>query len=435
MQTYAGHSTSGAAAYDDDLLGGPTLVQRGRPDVPPSDEGVVPHPPGMDWVLLGAVVTLSILGVVMAFSASYFEAVNKHKDELFFLSRHLRYAAIAVVALCVGVWTPYQLWRRLAPGLLVAAVVLLTMVLLLGDKRYGARRWLWGFQPVELAKLAFIVVMARSIVSKAERGVLTSVVRGFLPLAMVFLLFAGLLMKQPDMGSTMVFSVLLLGMAFVGGMRVGPILGAGVTVVGTAMGFIYFFSPWRWKRILAFLDPFAKAAWNGKGYQLANSIMAVTQGGTLGQGLGASQQKLGFLPEAHTDFVLAIIAEELGVVGVSFVAFLFWVILWRGMGIIAGARDEFGRLVAFGILLLLGTQASVNFGVVVGLLPTKGLTLPFVSFGGTSLIAMSLAVGILLNVGRGGQVDADAWFDRLRLPRLPTRLFDRHRGPRNVRAS
>ena len=383
----------------------------------------VPTPVGMDWVLLGAVLALATIGVVMAFSASYYLAVHRLRDEFYFLDRHIRYAVVATIVLLVGSRVPYQALRQAArPGLIVS-IALLVLVLMFGETRNGSTRWIFGFQPAELAKLGFIVFMAHALVRRVERGTLRSFIHGMTPLLLVYLVFVGLLMKQPDMGTSLVLGVLVFGMAFVAGARVAPLFRAGAAVVLVAGAFIAQ-NPMRLERFRSWLDPFG--TFHGKGYQLANSILAVAVGGPFGRGLGASQQKLGFLPEAHTDFVLAIIGEELGVVGISLVAALLLTVVWRGFRIAARAQDEFGRLVAFGITLLIGTQTAVNFGVVLGLLPTKGLTLPFVSYGGTSLIVMAAAVGVLLSIGRGGDPD---W--RERLPELPE--WGRNDGPRNRR--
>ncbi|MCB9738166.1 MAG: putative lipid II flippase FtsW [Deltaproteobacteria bacterium] len=389
--------------------------------VAPQGEG---RPLGTDWTLFGAVVALGTLGVVMAFSASYYLAVHRMGDEFYFLHRHLRYAAIAMVALLGFSRLPYQALRTLAPVGLWASLGMLVLVLLIGETRNYATRWLFGFQPAELAKLGFIVFIAHALVRRVEKGTLRNFWRGMAPLLLIYGLFVGLLMKQPDMGTALVLGVLVFGMAFIAGARVAPLFWLGSVLIAAAGAFIAQ-NPMRLGRIMAWLDPFGD--FHGKGYQLANSILAVALGGPFGRGLGASQQKLGFLPEAHTDFVLAILAEELGVVGVSLVAVLMLVVVWRGLAIAASARCEFGRLVAFGVTLLVGTQAAVNFGVVLGILPTKGLTLPFVSYGGTSLIVMAAAVGILLSIGRGGDPE---W--REHLPDLPD--WRRDGRPRNRRS-
>lgn len=416
--------------------GGATRVHSVPPAPPAPDATLVPVPCGMDWLLLGVVLLLCALGTVMIYSSSYFLAVHVMDDETYFLVRHLRMMALALVALTLGLHLPYQLWQRLAPWLLLATVTLLVLTLTHGEVRNHARRWLppnssFAFQPAELSKVVLVFFAARALVAKAERGVLTEFWRGLVPLLAVLGVLVALLMLQPDMGSAMVLTLLLFGMAFVAGARIGPLVAAGAPLALAAGVFIYN-NPMRLERLKAWLDPFQDEIFDDRGYQLANSLLAVAIGGGFGQGLGASQRKLGFVPEAHTDFILAIVGEELGVAGISLIAGLFCVLLWRGARIIATARDEFGRLAALGIVLLMGTQAAVNFGVALQMLPTKGLTLPFISYGGTSLIVMAFAAGVLLNIGRGGRpallARLDAWLHARALGRPANARLQRGGG-------
>ena len=386
-------------------MDGPTRVMSAGPNVAPSARALVPMPVGMDWTLLCAVMLLASFGVVMAFSASIFTAVHNHAgNETFFLTRHLAYAGLGLVVMMVAAHVPYQAWRQLAYPLLGVTILSLIAVLLVGETRNRATRWLVlggvSIQPAEIAKVAFIIYLARSLSQKAETNAIQTFHIGLLPHMIVWSLLLALCMKQPDLGTGLVLAVLLFTMTFVAGARIAYLLFFGFS---GAAGLIFFLihDPMRSKRILAFLEPLRYRS--ATAYQLFNGKLAVATGGLFGNGLGASRQKLGFIPEAHTDFVLAIVGEELGIIGLSLVAVTFMVVLIRGLRIALHARCEFGRLLALGITLLLGTQAAINFGVVLGLLPTKGLTLPFVSYGGSSLLVMSLAVGILLNVGRGGR--------------------------------
>lgn len=409
----------------------PTRVIEGGPGVAPADDAVVPMPVGMDWWLLTAVMLLATLGVVMAFSASIFTAVHEHGgQESYFLQRHLLYAGLGFVALMVGAHLPYQFWREAAYSVLFATVLALIAVLLIGETRNRATRWLVlggvSFQPAEVAKLAFIIYLARSLSRKAATNVIQTFHIGLLPHLIVWGLLLLLCMKQPDLGTGLVLATLLFSMTFVAGARIAYLLFFFFT---GAAGLVMFLlrDPMRSRRIMAFLDPLGHR--NATAYQLFNGKLAVATGGLFGQGLGASRQKLGFIPEAHTDFVLAIVGEELGVIGLALVAILFAFILMRGLRIAMHSRCEFGRLLALGITLLIGTQAAINFGVVLGLLPTKGLTLPFVSYGGSSLLVMALGVGILLNVGRGGRPDLQVgslFFRR------PTAGDDRHKNARKT---
>ncbi len=387
----------------------PTRVIQGGPAVAPSEDALTPMPVGMDWTLLTAVVLLATMGVVMAFSASIFTAVHQQGgDEIFFLRRHLVYAGLGLVVLMVGAHVPYQAWRDLAYPVLFGTILALIAVLAVGETRNRATRWLVvggiSFQPAEVAKLAFIIYLARSLSKKAETNVIQTFHIGLLPHMIVWAALLLLCMKQPDLGTGLVLATLLFTMTFVAGARIAYLLFFFFTGVAGLIAFLLR-DPMRSKRIMAFLDPEGHRM--ATAYQLFNGKLAVATGGLFGNGLGASRQKLGFIPEAHTDFVLAIVGEELGVIGLSLVAVGFMVVLWRGLRIAMHSRCEFGRLLALGITLLIGTQAAINFGVVLGLLPTKGLTLPFVSYGGSSLLVMSLAVGVLLNVGRGGRPELE----------------------------
>ena len=396
------------------VMSGPTLVQQRAPVMTISDDDLIRHPVGMDWWLFSTVAALAVMGVVMAFSASYYLAVHRFNNEHLFLVKHLRSLAIATFALLTFANVPYQVLKKLAYPAMTLALVALILVPIIGVTVNRSTRWLriGGslFQPAELAKVAFVAYLARSLSSKAERNAIHTLHLGLLPHFLVWGVLGLLCMKQPDLWTALVLAVLLFSMTFVAGARIAPLVLLGLTGLG-GLGVLLLHSPMRIRRILAFLYNFEHRA--DIGYQLWNSKLAVAMGGIFGRGLGASHQKLGFVPEAHTDFVLAIIGEELGLVGVLFTALCFIFLVWRGLRIALSARDEFGRLLALGLTVLFGVQASVNLGVVLGLLPTKGLTLPFVSYGGTSLIVMAMAAGILLNIGRGGNPN-------LRLPNLPT---------------
>ncbi len=388
---------------EDFELDGPTRIMERRPAVEPSEQALVPLPVGMDWWLLATVVMIAALGLVMAFSASIYPAVHNHGDESFFLDRHIRYLGMGLLALLFGLHVPYQAWRKAAYPLLGLAIGLLIFVMFFGETRNRATRWIMiagiTFQPAELGKFAFVVYLAFSLSKKAATNAIQTFHIGLLPHFLVWALVFGLCMKQPDLGTGLVLAILLFTLTFIAGARIAYLLFFGMSGGALLLTFLVN-DPMRSKRLMAFLEPLAHRS--ATAYQLFNGKLAVATGGLAGRGLGASRQKLGFIPEAHTDFVLSIIGEELGVIGISLVAFAFAFVLIRGLRIALHARCEFGRLLAMGIVVLLGAQTAINFGVVLGLLPTKGLTLPFVSYGGSSLLVMSLAVGVLLNVGRGG---------------------------------
>ncbi len=402
-----------------------TLQTQARP--PKTDKALVKVPVGMDWALVATIFALMTTGVVMAYSASVYASLHQTKNlsDTVFLSKHLAHAAVALVVLLVGCSIPYQAWRRVAYPQIVLCVGLLVATLAFGVVINKARRWLplpgFMFQPAEFAKFGFAVYLAHSLTKKISTERVHTFSVGFLPHAMVWLVVFGLCMKQPDLGTGIVLAVLLFTMTYVAGLNVAYIVFLGLTGIA-GLGAVIMYSPMRAKRFMAFLDPLLYR--DTTGFQLFNGKLAVATGGLFGNGLGLSRQKLGFVPECHTDFILSIIAEELGLVGVALVALAFIFLILRGLRIALHARDEFGRLLAGGITVLFGTQAAVNFGVVMGTLPTKGLTLPFVSHGGSSLVVLALAAGVLLNIGRGGNPDweppaAPRWMRWLRVPGKP----------------
>ena len=408
-----------------------TRVGQMRP--PKSDKALVPVPVGMDWALFANLLALITIGVVMAYSASVYLALRAGKgDDQLFLNKHLVHTGVTVVVMLIGAHIPYQFWRKVAyPGLMLALGMLI-LTLMFGVVVNGSRRWLplpgFMFQTAELAKFAFVVFLAHSLTKKIDAERVHKFTVGFLPHALAWMFMFSLCMKQPDLGSGIVLAVLLFAMTYIAGTRMAYVVLAGGAGIALLASFVAQ-NPMRFKRFLAFLDPLAYR--DTTGYQLFNGQLAVATGNWFGNGLGLSKQKLGFVPECHTDFILSIIAEELGLIGVALVALGFVFLILRGLRIALRARDEFGRLLAAGITLLFGTQAAVNFGVVMGLLPTKGLTLPFISHGGSSMLIMGLAAGVLLNVGRGGNPD----LPELALPswlKLPSRRTTS--GPQKARS-
>jgi cell division protein FtsW len=364
-----------------------------------------PRIAGFDAALVWCVVSLLSLGLVMVYSASV-ALPDSPKYKLyaptFFLSRHALALAIAFVAALVVVQLPIKTWERAAPYLFLASLALLVLVLIpgVGKGVNGARRWLplgvINLQPSELVKLFAVVYAADYTVRKA--AYVDSLKKGFLPMLVVMLFTGALLLRQPDFGAFAVITLIAMGILFLGGMNwkifagLLALLAAGfVTLIVT--------SPYRLQRIIGFMDPWADPF--GKGYQLSHALIAFGRGEWLGVGLGASVEKLFYLPEAHTDFVLAVIAEELGFAGVSVVIALFAWIAWRSFAIGAqAARLErtFQALVAQGVGLWISAQALINMGVNMGVLPTKGLTLPMLSFGGSAVLANCLALALLLRV-------------------------------------
>ena len=358
--------------------------------------------PGADPLLFAAVIGLVGFGIVMVYSASAIYATQKFGLATYFLRRDLLWSGLGLTALTISLRTDYRAWRKYSYLMLGTAVGMLGAVLVVGSRINGARRWFHvggiSFQPAELAKLALVIYLAYSLAKKAEK--VRSFTVGFVPHMIVCGTMMMLLLKQPDLGTAVILGLTTLLMLFVAGAKVSYIfiafLGAAPIVYQAIVG-----TPWRMRRMLAYLDP-----WQYRydvGYQITESLISVGSGGIHGLGLGDGRQKLLFLPEAHTDYILAIVGEELGLVGICGVALVFAIIVWRGARAALRARDPFGCYLAFGITAMFGLQALVNIGVVLGALPTKGLPLPFVSFGGSTLVVDLFAMGILLDVSRGSE--------------------------------
>ena len=360
-----------------------------------------------DQLLVWAILSLALIGLVMVYSASitladgpkYANYSSNH-----FLVRHLISLGIATF---VGFWVfklPVKAWDKLAPYLFAFTILLLIAVLIpgIGKGVNGARRWiplgLMNFQPSELMKFAVIIFAASYTVQRQEH--LQSFVKGFVPMGLAVALVGLLLMLEPDMGALMVIGIIAMGILFLGGINAK--LFGGLTLVGILIvAAVITLSEFRRQRIFAFLDPWQAEHAARKGYQLVHSLMAFGRGEWFGVGLGGSVEKLHYLPEAHTDFILAVIGEELGFVGVCVVILLFYWIVRRAflIGRTALQLDRsFAGLCAKGIAIWIGWQAFINMGVNLGLLPTKGLTLPLVSYGGSAILMNAVAFAVLLKI-------------------------------------
>jgi cell division protein FtsW len=361
--------------------------------------------PEYDAGLVWSAVALLALGLVMVYSASIATAEASRFTSgrpSFFLVRHAGFVAIAVVAAMLVFQVPVRVWQLSAPWLFLLGVVLLALVLVPGVGREvnGARRWLSAglvnLQPSELMKLGAVLYAADYTVRKS--ALMHSFKRGLLPMFGVMLVVGWLLLREPDFGAFVVITSIAMGILFLGGMNGRWFAGLGALLaVGFAL--LVVTSPYRMQRIFGFMDPWSDPF--GRGYQLSHALIAFGRGEWLGVGLGGSVEKLLYLPEAHTDFLLAVIGEELGFVGVAVVIALFaWLVL-RAFTIARQAvslERPYAALVAQGIALWLGVQTFINMGVNLGVLPTKGLTLPLMSFGGTGLVVNCAALAILLRV-------------------------------------
>jgi cell division protein FtsW len=352
--------------------------------------------------LLGAALVLAMLGVVMVYSASAVYASARLGDGLWFFKRQALGAAAGLAALLLAMKLGYRRIEKLAVPLLLLSLVLLVLVLVpgLGVVAGGARRWLrvgsLSFQPSELAKVALVLWLARSLARKGER--VRSLEAGLLPHLFMLGLFALLLLLEPDFGTTVVMACLTFALLFVAGARVAWLFGLLLAAVPVACVVVWH-SPYRLQRVLTFLDPWKDA--RGHGYQTVESLLGFGAGGAFGVGLGVSHQKLFFLPAAHTDFILSIVGEELGFAGVLCVLVLFFTLVMRGVKAAHAAPDAFGCYAAFGLTLLLSLEALVNAGMALALLPTKGMALPFLSYGMTSVVVSLFACGVLLSISGG----------------------------------
>lgn len=355
----------------------------------------------MDHTILFVTLTLALVGLVMVFSASAIVAGNRFQDPEFFLKRQIAWLGFGFLLMHVTSRIDYTLWKKLSIPVLVCMVMLLVAVLVpgIGVAAKGARRWLRvgpiSIQPAEMVKLVAVIYLASYLTKKSDK--LTEIRGGLLPALIVIGLLGGLVLLQPDLGTVVVMGLVTVALLFLGGARISHLVGLGVCAIPVVLALVLG-SSYRRQRLMTFLAPWKDAS--DAGFQITQSFLAFGSGGPFGVGLGEGKQKLFFLPEAHTDFVLALVGEELGLAGTAAVILLFAMFVWRGFLIAARARAPFGKFLGLGITLLIGLQALVNAAVVTGLLPTKGLTLPFVSYGGSSLVVNFVGVGMLLSISR-----------------------------------
>jgi cell division protein FtsW len=355
-------------------------------------------PRPVDLVLLGAVLLLLAIGTIEIFSSSAIYALKKSGDPYYFLKRQVTWLVPGLGFLWLGARIDYRRLRRLTYPMLAVSMIALCAVLTMAPIN-GARRWFhlgpMSFQPVEFAKLALVTWLAYSLQKKADKVKTFTV--GFVPHLVVCCLMMGLLLMQPDLGSSIILGATTLGMLFVAGAQISYIALAVLAAAPVAYQLIVG-TPWRLQRFMAFFNPEAYS--NGVAYQIVQSRIAIGSGGFGGLGLGEGRQALGYMPEGHNDYIMASVGEELGFIGFALVLGLFAVIVWRGVRAALGAREVFGSYLAWGTTMVFALQALINTGVVLGAIPAKGLTLPFVSYGGSSLIMALFLAGLLLNVGR-----------------------------------
>jgi len=352
-----------------------------------------------DFILFFIVILLLSLGVLMVFSSSSYAAYIKVGDPYYYLKRQVNWSLIGVTGMLIASKVKLQQLKRLATPMLLMSFVLLILVVVAGIKSHGASRWLGvgslSLQPSEVIKLTMVIYMAKALSSSQEK--IQTFKQGIIPNLMVLALAGLLIMLQPDLGTTVAVAGTFFLLLLSAGAKISHLsflAAGGISMVIAAI----ILEPYRMRRFTAYLRPFDDPT--GAGFQTIQSLLALGSGGLMGVGLGASRQKLLYVPERHTDFIFSILGEELGFLGTAVVIFLFFLFMLRGLKIAVEAPDAFSSLLAVGVTSMITLQAIINIGVVTGALPVTGITLPFISYGGSSLVFTLLSVGLLLNVSR-----------------------------------
>lgn len=354
-----------------------------------------------DLVLLGAILALLGIGFIMVYSSSAVRGFIQYDDPFHYLKMEIMWVTMGLVAMFIAMRIDLRWVRQFAKPALFVAIALLIAVKIPGVGRTvnGAERWIglgpMSIQPSEVIKLSMVLMMSHVLAINSHN--IESFRKGVLPILALMGLIAGLIMLQPDLGTTLVIAGMTFFMLIAAGARVSHILALGGTGLGLVVAAIAA-APYRMRRIFAYLDPWADPL--GNGYQTIQALLALGPGGLFGLGLGQSRQKFLYLPENHTDFIFAMIGEELGFIGATLVILLFFLFAWRGFRVAMRAPDSFTGFLAVGLTAMVSIQAMINMGVVSGVLPVTGITLPFISYGGTSLVFTLLGVGVLLNISR-----------------------------------
>ena len=355
----------------------------------------------VDYLLLFGIIMISIFGVVMIYSASYVWAEYKFHDPLKFAKTQFLFLVVSYILIFFSLKIPYQKYLSYANLIFFICFILLILVLIpgIGTVRNGSRSWFgiggFGIQPSEFTKLGMIIFTSKYLAYNEK--VLKNIKSGVLPILGVLMLVFGLIMLQPDFGTGVIIVISIIVLLFVSGVNMGFFIKLGfIGLLGVVALIIA--APYRMKRIVSFLNPWSDPL--GSGFQIIQSLYAIGPGGLLGLGFGNSIQKHFYLPEPQTDFIFAIISEEFGFLGILIVASLFLLIIYRGFHISIHCEDKFGKYLSFGITFQLAFQALLNLMVVVGLIPVTGVTLPFLSYGGSSLLITMISMGILLNISK-----------------------------------
>jgi cell division protein FtsW len=378
-------------------------------------------------VLILVTLSLVAFGLVMVYSATSAKATLGNSDPGYYLKRQSLYALVGVIAMVVAARTPFSTWRRLSPMLVLGSLTLLAAVLVLANPVNGARRWIGigpiVFQPSEFAKVAVAVWAAAYLARKKAPQTLKELAR---PIGLLVGVFCLLLLLEPDLGTAIALVVMLAGMLLIAGTP-PRVLGLGLVLTTAAGVAAIWAEPYRRSRIFAFVNPWHVA--EGAGYQLVQAMIGLGSGGVFGVGLGQGVLKANYLPEAHTDMIFAVIGEELGLVGTTALIAAYLAFAYAGLKIALTCRDPFGKRLAVGLTVLVCGQALINLAAVMGLAPLTGIPLPFVSYGGSSLIVALASVGILLNIAaRGGVAERAQVPDRSRGDGRPRAARARSRG-------
>ena len=360
----------------------------------------------IDRVLFTATLLLICVSVVMVYSASAVVALERFQQPYLFLTKQALWSLLGLAVLVVAMRVDYRTYRNEAfIWCLLALVVLMLVGVLFSAPINGTRRWFavggLGIQPSELAKVACVFFTALMLERRMHR--IDDLSYSLLPIGLILGLVVALILLQPDFGTSISLALVIAVMVFAAGLHYRYFVGLALAAL-PAIYIVLVSAPYRRRRLLAFWDPWADPL--GDGFQIIQSLVAVGTGGVFGRGLMAGVQKLFYLPEPHTDFIYAVISEELGLVGATAILICFCVIAWRGLRIAARAEDTFGSFVALGLTTMIAAQAFVNISVVLGLMPTKGIPLPLVSFGGSSLLINLLGMGVLLNISQHESADA-----------------------------
>lgn len=354
----------------------------------------------IDWTLLISVVIISVFGILMIYSASYIWAEYKYGDALKYVKNQGLFFIVGLILMIIISKIDYKIYLKKSNLILLVCLALLILVLIpgIGTVRNGSRSWFgigsFGIQPSEFTKLGLIIFVSKYLACNEKS---TKNFKGILPILCLLVLIFGLIMLQPDFGTGTIIIMSIIGILFVGGVNFKYFIRLGIVGVVGIVGLILA-APYRLSRILSFLNPWSDPL--GSGFQIIQSLYAIGPGGLFGYGIGNSRQKHFFLPEPQTDFIFSIISEELGFLGCVIVVGLFIAICYTGFKISRNCDDKFGKYLSFGIIFQIAFQACLNLMVVVGLIPVTGVTLPFLSYGGSSLLITLCSIGIVLNISR-----------------------------------